>query len=181
MKLPEFEGYPDGARIWIFGAERGLKDDETALLLASVDDFLDSWKAHGLPLRATRAWRYSRFLIVCADTETELPSGCSIDALTSVFREMEARLDARFLGNEAVWYRDVAGRIRRATRPEFRALAGRGEVTPESVVFDNSLTALQQLRRGRWEGPAAERWHAALFGPPSARAGNPRSARAAAK
>ena len=171
MRLPEFDGYPDSARVWIFGAGRELDRGEAASLLGAVDGFLASWKAHGAPLRAARAWRCNRFLIVCVDTETELPSGCSIDALVGVLRELETGLDTRFLGNEAVWYRDAAGRVRRASRPEFRTLAGTGEVTGRSIVFDNSLTTLEELRAGGWEGPAAERWHAVFFGRREAGAG----------
>lgn len=171
MKLPEFDGYPDGARVWIFGAGRELHGEEAASLHGAVDGFLASWKAHGTPLRAARAWRHNRFLIVCVDTETELPSGCSIDALTGVLREMETGLGARFLGNEAVWYRDAAGRVARASRPEFRKLAATGEVTGGSIVFDNSLTTLGELRAGRWEGPAADRWHAVFFARRGAGAG----------
>ncbi len=163
MRFRGFEGFPGESRIWIFGADRGLESGEAEELLGAVDGFLASWKAHGVPLRASRAWRYGRFLIVCADIGTALPSGCSIDALTHVLQGMEVRLGVRFLGNEAVWYRDPEGRIRRATRPEFRSLARAGEVTPESEVFDNSVTSLAQLRAGRWEGPAAERWHAVFF------------------
>lgn len=163
MKPLDFDGFPDESRIWIFGADRRLDEGEAALLLAAVDDFLASWKAHGVPLRAARTWRYSRFLIVCADIGIALPSGCSIDALTGVLREMEARTGVRFLGNEAVWYRDPGGRVHRSTRPEFRSLARTEEVTPASVVFDNTITSLGQLRAGSWEGAAADRWHAVFF------------------
>ena len=163
MKLPALEGFPGSSRIWIFGAERELDPEEAGVLLEAVDDFISGWAAHGAPLRAGRAWCYGRFLIVGADTRATSPSGCSIDALVRVLRDIEGRLETRFLGNEAVWYRDVRGRIRKASRPEFRALAGSGTVTPASVVFDNSITDLAQLRNGRWEGPAGERWHAAFF------------------
>lgn len=163
MKLQDFDGFPDESRIWVFGAHRGMDEAETASVLAAVDGFLASWKAHGVPLRAARAWCYGRFLIVCADTGVAAPSGCSIDALARVFGDAEARIGVRFLGNEAVWYRDGDGCIRRATRAGFRSLAGNGKVTPGSVVFDNSITSLAQLRKGRWEGPAADRWHAVFF------------------
>lgn len=157
------DGFPGSARIWIFGADRELGAAEAKELLVAVDRFLAGWAAHGVPLRAARSWRYGRFLIVGVDTETVPPSGCSIDALVRVLRGMEDRLGARFLGNEAVWYRDGSGAVLRASRPEFRTLAREGGVTPGSVVFDNSITDLAQLRAGRWEGPASERWHAAFF------------------
>ena len=157
------ESFPGSARIWIFGTDRELDAAETKDLLGSVDEFLRKWAAHGVPLRAARSWRHGRFLIVAVDMEMVPPSGCSIDSLVHVLRDLEGRLGARFLGNEAVWYRDDSGAIRRASRPEFRELARRGRVTTRSVVFDNSITALSELRAGHWEGPASERWHAALF------------------
>lgn len=163
MMPSEFQNFPDNTRIWIFGADRELEDRESAELLTGVDGFLRNWAAHGVPLHAARSWCHDRFLIVGADTEAATPSGCSIDALVGVLREMELRFGVRFLGNEAVWFRDARDRIRRASRPEFRGLAKSGGVTPASVVFDNSITELAQLRAGQWEGPARDRWHSAFF------------------
>lgn len=163
MSAARLEDFPGTARIWIFGADRELGAAETRELLGGVDGFLRGWAAHGVPLRAARSWLHGRFLIVAVDLERAPPSGCSIDALVHVLRDIEDRLGARFLGNEAVWYRDDTGAIRRASRPEFRQLAQQGGVTPGSTVFDNSITALSELRAGRWEGPASERWHAAFF------------------
>ena len=157
------EDFPGSARIWIFGTDRELAPAETGELLGSVDGFLQRWAAHGVPLLAARSWRHGRFLIVAVDMERAPPSGCSIDALVHLLRDLGERLDASFPGNESVWYRDDAGAIRRASRPEFRRLAREGRVTPRTVVFDNSVTALSELRAGRWEGPAAESWHAALL------------------
>ncbi len=163
MTPREFHGFPENTRIWIFGADRELEDGESAELLNGVDGFLRTWAAHGVPLHAARSWCHGRFLIVGADTRAASPSGCSIDALVGVLKEMEVRIGVRFLGNEAVWYRDARGRIRKASRPEFRGLARSGGVTPASVVFDNSITELAELRAGRWEGPASDRWHSVFF------------------
>ncbi len=163
MTVETMEDFPGSARIWIFGTDRELGAREANELLVSVDGFLQGWAAHGVPLRATRSWRHGRFLIVAVDLERAPPSGCSIDALVHVLRDLEDRLGTRFPGNEAVWYRDDGGAIRQATRAEFRELARQGGVTPRSVVFDNSITALSELRAGRWEGPASESWHRGLF------------------
>lgn len=163
MNIAALDGFPDSARVWVFGSDRELGGAEAGSVLDAVDGFLAQWTAHGVPLRAARSWCYGRFLVVAVDIESAPPSGCSIDALVTVLRGFEDRLGVRFLGNEAIWYRDARGSIRRASRPRFRALAADGEVLPESVVFDNSITALAELRGGRWEGPARERWHAAFF------------------
>ena len=162
-----FDGFPADSPVWIFGCDRELADDETRALVGEVDRFRAGWAAHGTPLRSARAWLLNRFLAVAVDARSAPPSGCSIDALVRVLRSLETRLGARLLGSAAVWYRDRSGRVRRVARPEFRVLATRGEVGAATIVFDNSITALGDLRDGRWEGPAGERWHAALL--PAAR------------
>lgn len=163
MRLSGLGELPDSARVWIFAAERELRGEDAERLLATVDRFLDDWKAHGTPLRAAREWRCDRFLVVAVDQDAAPPSGCSIDALVHALREMEGALGGRFLGNEAVWYRDAAGSVQWTSRTEFRRLARQGEATPDTIVFDNSITGLAQLRAGRWEGPASERWQAVFF------------------
>lgn len=158
-----FADLPDSARVWIFAADRELQGSEAVRLREAVDQFLEGWKAHGAPLRAASEWRYGRFLMIGADRRRTPPSGCSIDALMHAVRQLEGPFGVRFLGHETVWYRDNAGRIRGASRPEFRRLARGGQVTRNSVVFDNALAELADVRSGRWEGPAADHWHAAFF------------------
>ncbi len=169
VQIPELNEFPDDARIWIFGTERDLNPAERDRLLARVDDFLAGWAAHGAPLRATRSWVHDRFLVVSADVRATHPSGCSIDALVRILATAEAELGVRFLGNETVWYRGPGGRIERSSRVGFRTLGRSGEIGPQTIVFDNSITALGEMRAGRWEGPARDRWHRSLLPRGSAR------------
>lgn len=162
-KPARLDDLPESARTWVFGASRELRVSESVKLLAAVDGFLAGWKAHGVPLRAARDWRYGRFLVVAVDPGATAPTGCSIDALVAVLKEVERETDVRFLGNETVWYRNAGGSVRSAPRAEFKSMARQGRVTPASVVFDNSITELAALRDGRWEGPARDSWHATFF------------------
>jgi hypothetical protein len=157
---------PDEARAWIFAAERALAPAEAERLLADVDAFLQGWKAHGSPLTCGREWRYERFLIVAVDERSAPPSGCSIDALVRSLKSLEGELGVSLLDHTPVWYRD-AGLLRRVDRAAFKSLAGAGEVGPDTIVFDNTLTRLGQLRRGEWERPARESWHRRAFFPAS--------------
>ena len=53
--------------------------------------------------------------------------------------------------------------IERVSRVQFAALAGVGDVSPETHVFDNTLTNVGAVRDGRWEIPAREAWHGRAF------------------
>ena len=153
---------PDGARLWVFAAERPLTPAEREALLADVDAFLDQWTAHGVPLTCARDWRYDRFLLVAVDEAAAGVSGCSIDALTRKLREHEARLRLALLDNSPVTFRE-GDRIARLPRARFAELAESGAVGPDTTVFDNTVATVGAVRAGRWETAARDTWHGRVF------------------
>ena len=161
MRVP-FNELPADARLWIFAAERALAPAEQERLLQRVDAFLDAWKAHGDPLAAARDVRYDRFLFVGVDESAAGASGCSIDAMVRELSMLERELGLELVNHGPVLYRTGTD-IARLDRPGFAELARRGAVTPETTVFDNTLTRVGDLRAGRWEVPARETWHGRAF------------------
>lgn len=157
-----FERLPDQARLWVFASERPLSARERAALLARVDGFLSRWKAHGAPLAAGRAWLHDRFLAVAVDESVTPPSGCSIDALVHMLKELEAEIGSRLVDNTPVYYRSSRG-VERVSRGGFRKLADAGEVTLDTPVFNNTITRLDEFRGGKWEGPARHSWQGRAF------------------
>ncbi len=55
------------------------------------------------------------------------------------------------------------GEICRKPRHEFAAMAEAGEVDADTIVFDNTLTTVGQLRAGAWEIRAGDTWHGRAF------------------
>lgn len=163
MPLVTFDQLPESARLWIYAADRQLDQAERAELLGAVDGFLAVWKAHGEPLTAARDWRHDQFLLVAVDESAAGASGCSIDSLVHTLGQLEQRLGLTLLDHGPVLFRR-GNRIERLSRPEFAELARKGEVTADTVVFNNTLTRLVDLRAGRWETPARDSWHARAFG-----------------
>jgi hypothetical protein len=162
MPRVDFDTMPEDARLWIFAADRPLDDAERDRLLGRVDAFLDGWKAHGATLTAARDWQYGRFLFVGVDEAAAGVSGCSIDALVRDMRVLEAELNTTLVDNAPVIFRDGEV-IRRVPREEFADLAAGGSVDRDTVVFNNALTTVGQVRAGEWEVPAGRSWHAEAF------------------
>jgi hypothetical protein len=162
MPLAPLGSLPDSARLWVFAAERALTPGEADALLDTVDGFLGVWAAHGRPLTSARELRESRFLLIAVDEAAAGASGCSIDALVREVRGLESRLGLALVDHGPVVFRD-GGDIRRVARDEFAALAQAGRVTPQTLVFDNTISSLAALRAGQWERPAAAAWHGRAF------------------
>jgi hypothetical protein len=162
----EFEQLPGNARVWIFSASRPLSAPEREQVLAEADAFTEKWAAHGVPLTAARDLRYDRFVMIGVDEESAGVSGCSIDALTRRMRQLEEVLGLELVNNAPVHYRD-GQEIARVTRERFGELADTGAVTVDSVVFDNTVTTVGDVRAGRWEVRAGDAWHRRAFFSPS--------------
>ena len=150
----------DDARVWLFASDRPVSGEDAERMLGRVDAFLATWHAHGTPLTSAREWRDDRFLLIAADGEGA--SGCSIDGLFRTLKALGGELGANLVTSGLVFYRDQSGVVQSATRPQFTAAAAEGAITPETPVFDTSLTTLGDARE-RFERPVSDSWHAALL------------------
>ena len=166
MPIVSFNSLPDDARVWVFGAERALTPAEAGRLLGVTDSHLERWAAHGAPLTSARDWRDDRFLTIAVDQRTAGASGCSIDALFRQLQALERELSVSIVGGGRVFYRDAAGSVQSVDRADFTALAERGAVTPETIVFDPTVQTLGAWRAG-FERRARDSWHGQLM--PAAR------------
>jgi len=162
MPLVTFDKLPDDARVWVFGALAPVDEVDAAKLLAVVDSFLLQWKAHGHPLTCARDWRDERFLAVGVDQQTEGASGCSIDVLFHTLQALDRAVGTSLIGGGRVFFRDSLQLVHCVTRPEFEAMARRGEIGAGTAVFDTTLTTASAWRSA-FELPASASWHAELL------------------
>lgn len=160
MPRIDFSELPPGGRLWVFPLRRRLDPSEAATVLTAVDDFLGGWAAHGAPLRSGRRLVDDHFLLVGVDVDTESPSGCSIDALVAALRRVGSELGTTLVDHTPVWFRTSEG-VRVASRPDFKRLASTGAVSPDTPVFDTTVTRVEDA--DRLERPAHESWHGSAF------------------
>jgi hypothetical protein len=162
MPIVRFETLPDDARLWVFAASEPVSGERADRLLAAVDEWLADWKAHGEPLTCAREWRDHRFLAIGVDQSTAGASGCSIDALFRVFKELQASGGPSMLGGGRVFYRGRSGEIVSQSRAEFAKASSSGEIGPDTAVFDTSVTSASGYRTA-FEKPARDSWHRELL------------------
>ncbi|MGI9090390.1 MAG: hypothetical protein ACR2GG_04710 [Gemmatimonadaceae bacterium] len=162
MPLVAFSSLPDVSRAWVIGSADPLTTDAEGILLASVDEYLAGWRAHGQALTVGRDSREHHFLTIAVDPTASNASGCSLDALFRVFKGLEQVLGTTLLDRGRVYYRDQTGTVQSTDRAGFSDLAARGIVTSETSVFDTSVQTLGDWR-ARFEVPAADAWQAALL------------------
>lgn len=163
MPRVPFSSLPPTARLWVFAADRRLTSLERDALLSELDEFLDRWAAHKVPLPAACDLRYDQFVLIAVDESTTGASGCSIDTLVREMKRLEQRFGLTLVDHGPVLFRE-GDDVRRVSRDAFHQLAAEGRVTADTIVFNNSLTSIGALQAGQWETRAGLSWHGPVFG-----------------
>lgn len=149
----------DEARVWVFGISPTLDARKAEVLLHHVDQFLDKWAAHQMPILSGRELIEGSFLVIAVEKSSET-SGCSIDSMFGTLRKLERDLNVSIIDtSNRIYFRDDDGQVTSVPRSEFTAVG-----TPATRVFDVLVDRLGDVRSGRWEKPAAQSWHAQLLG-----------------
>ena len=145
-------------RVIIYPASRAFTTKEAKVITEKLFDFLAGWAAHGKPLSSSFKIEKNQFIVVCVDEEKEAASGCSIDALGQIMREIDVefqlglfdRMKATFVEN---------GETKTMKLQDFRKGLKEGTLPHNIDVYDfskNSYVAflsdfLLPLRRS-WAG-----------------------------
>ena len=158
-----FPHLPDHARLWVYAADRPLSETEQARLLQRLEAFFGQWASHGRPVEGAATLRHDRFLLLAGLVRGGEISGCGMDASVHAVEEASAALGFSWRSPLDVFYRDAEGAVEALARAAFRKRVREGDVTAETSVFDLSITALADVRQGRFERPAGETWHALVF------------------
>ncbi|RMZ60604.1 hypothetical protein D1632_01070 [Chryseobacterium nematophagum] len=124
-------------RVIIYPASRPLETKEAKVITEKLFDFLAVWAAHGKSLSSSFKIEKNQFIIICVDEEKEAASGCSIDALGKVMKEIDEeyqlglfdRMKASFIENEEVKTLKLI---------DFKNKIRSGELSKEIEVFDFS-------------------------------------------
>lgn len=124
-------------RVIIYPASRAFTPKESKAITEKLYDFLATWAAHGKPLSSSFKIEKNQFIVVCVDEEIEAASGCSIDSLGAVMREIDQeynlglfdRMKATFIEN---------GETKTMKLQDFRKGLKSGEISRDIQVFDFS-------------------------------------------
>jgi hypothetical protein len=150
------------ARLWVFTSNKLLTGEQCSFIEMELEKFLAGWNNHGRAM-AGKAWiEMNRILVVAADENIMLASGCSIDKLNrEVLRIGDAlgvnlfdRLTVLFQENNETQTEGIA---------QFWALRKANRLTDETLVLDTTVTTYGEWETAKWK-PFANTWHKDMYG-----------------
>lgn len=156
MYLPS-TALSENSRIWIYQSDRELTTNEQAILQAELEKFVSEWTAHNVALSGSFEILHGRFIIIMIDESKTSASGCSIDKCFNFLKKMESLLNVNFMNRLLLAYKDQ-NEIRLLPKNKFEELLKSGQLTEETIVFNNLIEKKSDLKT-KWQVPVKESWH----------------------
>lgn len=150
----------DDSRIWIFQANRKFSQEEKEAITAKLNIFIADWNAHGAELLADFKLPYDQFIVVGVDENQAAASGCSIDKLTKLIREIDADYSFDLLNRMLVSY-EKQDEVIIEKLPTFKQLVKEGTIQ-NVKVFNNGISSLNEFNNN-WLLPLEESWAKTLL------------------
>lgn len=124
-------------RVIIYPASRPFTTKEAKTITERLFDFLATWAAHGKPLSSSFKIERNQFIVICVDEEKEMASGCSIDSLGKVMREIDEEYQLGLFDRMKASYVEN-GEVKTLKLQEFKSKLRSGELSKDIEVFDFS-------------------------------------------
>ena len=151
----------ENSRVWIYQSDRSFSDIEKAQIEELLNNFTLQWQAHGYQLAAFAEIRHHRFIVLLVDESEAGASGCSIDKSVKLMQQIESDYNVNLFDRFNIAYRK-GNEVVSYNRNQFEALIQQGEITENTIVFNNLVQTKKELDT-QWEIPFKNSWHARVF------------------
>ena len=150
------------ARLWVFTSNKLLSSEQCSFIESELKQFLEGWNNHGKAM-AGQAWiEMNRILVVAADENIMLASGCSIDKLNREVLRIGDALGVNLFDRLTVMFQEN-GEIQTEGIAQFWALRKANRLTDETLVLDTTVGTLGDWTTSKWK-PFANTWHKDMYG-----------------
>ena len=156
QKVKTLRDMPAHARVWIYKTARSLGQAEQKLIREHGALFTATWAAHGAALDACVDVLEDRFVAVAVDEVQALASGCSIDKSVGFIKQLEMDLNLMLTDRMVVVFERDGG-IHSTRLQDLPALIAEGELSSDTIVFDDLVDTVGELRK-RFRVRLADSW-----------------------
>jgi hypothetical protein len=152
-----FHSLPPHSRVWVYQSDRKFSDAEIESILTRGSHFIREWNTHGASVAGDIDVLFGCFVVIVANEEQQMVSGCAIDKSVSLIKEIEQELKVNLFDRFSV-ATYVNDKITPMPINNFVEQIKNGVFNTDTLVFNNTITTLKQLR-SEWIIPIKLSWH----------------------
>lgn len=155
---PTLATMPAHSRVWMYKSAVAFTPAQTAAISKQGQAFADSWVSHGDEVRTAFGVLNDHFVVIVADLEDMVICGGSVDGSVQFIKRLEADMGLSLTDRMVVLYEKDAA-IHTCRVPEVEDLLKTGEITADTIVFDDLVSTKADLD-ARFRTPLRNTWMA---------------------
>lgn len=148
--------FSDSSKVWIFQSNRLFSISEALTLEQMLHDFVNQWLAHGADVNGYANLLFGQFIVVIADEDTTIVSGCSTDSLFNFIKKLEQELKVSFTDRQLLAF-VVKDKIQLLPYTQLQYAWDNGFINGDTLFFDNMVTTKKALIES-WIKPVKDSW-----------------------
>lgn len=150
------EDFAPESRVWIYQSSRTFLLSEAFELEKMLADFIDNWKAHGVPVKGYANLFFGRFIILMADEAQTVVSGCSIDSSVKLIREIEKQFQVDLFDRQSLAFL-IKDKVQIIPFSQFNYALQNNFIQTDTPYFDNTVLTKKELEE-KWINPLKYSW-----------------------
>ncbi|MDZ4665718.1 MAG: hypothetical protein SGJ15_12625 [Bacteroidota bacterium] len=142
-------------KVWIYLSNKELKGDLLNSIVKAGEDFAKGWKAHEMPLSASFEVLNGRFIVVSVDETAYNASGCSIDKLLRLIKQLEADHQLQLLNRLLVGYKTPNG-VEVIPASSVKEKLNTKQLNENTLIYNVAASDSKEYKA--WLQPLKETW-----------------------
>lgn len=142
------------SRVWIYQSTRLFSLNEVLQIEDMLNEFVQNWKSHGVPVKGYANLLFGQFIIIIADETATGVSGCSTDSSVRVIKQIEQQFNVSMFERQTLAF-IVKDKIQLLPLNQLNYAAANGFITPDTLYFNNLVDTKEKLLNN-WIIPVKE-------------------------
>jgi hypothetical protein len=149
-------GFNDASRVWIYQSSRLFFISEALQIEEMMEEFVQSWKSHGAPVKGYANILFGQFIIIMADETAISVGGCSTDSSVRLIKEIEQKFNVQLFDRQTLAF-FVKEKIQLLPISQLNYAANNDFLNADTLYFNNIVLTKKELLEN-WIIPIKESW-----------------------
>lgn len=148
--------FSDNSRVWVYQSSRPFSEKEETEINEQLLQFYLQWQAHGAGVKGWAKLLFRRFIVIMADEDEVVVSGCSTDSSVRVIKSLERQYEVQLLDRLSITFM-VKGQPEVLPLNQVQYAVDKGFINAETPLFNNLVATKTELLRN-WLQPLGQSW-----------------------
>lgn len=144
------------SKVWIYQAARKLSMQQALYADGLLQNFVETWKTHGAPVKGFATILFGQFVIVMADETMSGVSGCSTDSSVKIIKQIELETGINMFDRQLLAF-IINDTVQLLPLSQFKYAIEHEKLAPSTIYFNNTVSTKEALLNN-WMIPVSASW-----------------------